>query len=133
MRLINVGAGEVCDRLSILALKILYGKQASKDTKHFETERAVLLTQLAGRTLNSSWFGVFLELQAVNAAGWQAQIECRARAHAVTREEDEGVVAEHYHEAGRLAFQMQAWNDQRSGLIDEINKLTGEHLGEEKL
>lgn len=129
MRLINYGAGEITDRLTILALKILYGDAATRPVKHFEDERAALLSKLAGRTLNGSWFKQVLELGAVNAALWQAEDRLRrfrqARDPHGGEEEAEIIIA--------VAFRIQELNDQRSTLIEAINQLTGEHLGEEKL
>ena len=134
MRLVNYGAGEMSDRLTILALKLLYGLDAGKDVKHFRDERNALLVQIRARTLNGVWFEQVLDLGATNAALWQAEDHLRGRRRAVEHEEDEGVIAAHYAEAGRLAFRIQALNDQRAALIERINQDAGDAgSGKEKL
>lgn len=125
MRLINFGVGEMSDRLTILAMKILAGAEKGQDVRHFETERQALLSKIAARTLNGSWFSHLLELGAVNAAIWKATDDLRdldgSRGYANDSE------------AASLAFKMQRLNDQRSHLIEEINKLAGDHTGKEKI
>ena len=123
MRLVNLGAGEITDRLTILALKILYAGQAGKPTEHFETERAALLAMIRSRELSGAWFEQVLSLGATNAALWQA--EDALRAFRQTGGNPDGAVS--------IACRIQELNDQRAGLIEAINKLTGDHLGSEKL
>lgn len=123
MRLMNPGAGEITDRLTILALKILHGGHAGKDTTHFENERNSLLVQIRTRTLNGSWFEQVLDLAATNAALWEAEDDLRE-----LRENSGSLDA-----AGRLAFRIQELNDRRAAIVETINKQTGELLGEEKL
>lgn len=129
MRLLNFGTGEITDRLTILSLKILYGAEAEKETKHFEDERSGLLAKLAGQTLNGSWFKPTLELAAVNAAIWRLEDELREyrqeRDPHGGEEEAEKIIA--------VAFRLQELNDQRAQLVDAINTLTGTKLGSEKL
>lgn len=131
-RLVNYGAGDISDRLTILALKIFHGQVAGKETKHWEQERMVLLTQIRARTLNGIWFEQVLELGAVNAALWTATDHLRGRAEALGHEKDEGVVAEHRYQAGTLGIQILYWNDRRAELVNTINKLAGDQLGSEK-
>jgi hypothetical protein len=125
MRLINIGAGEITDRLTILALKILTGEAAGKDTTHFENERTALLVLIRTRTLNGSWFQQVLELGAVNAALWYAEDhlrEIRGLSDPVSLAP--AIIA--------LAFRIQDLNDQRAQLVEAINKLSGDHIGPEK-
>jgi hypothetical protein len=133
-RLINIGVGEIADRLTILSLKILYGRQQGKLIDHFETERNALLTQLRGRELNGAWFEQVLGLGAVNGALWQAEDELRDwrkrfELKAVSEVEEPAAC----HLVALVAFRIQTLNDERAGLIEAINKLTGDHLGREKL
>lgn len=123
MRLVNIGPGEIVDRLTILALKILYGGQQGKDVAHFETERNALLVQLRGRELNAGWFEQVLGLAAVNAALWQAEDKLR----------DLRTGASNAEAVAALAFRIQELNDERARLIETINKATGDHKGSEKL
>lgn len=130
-RLVNIGVGEIVDRLTILALKILYAGQQGKTLDHFEQERNALLTMLRGRTLNGAWFEHILSLGAVNGALWQTEDALRGY-----RADDKGgVVAKEalWEDAANCAFRIQELNDQRAGLVEAINKLTGDHLGSEKL
>ena len=131
-RLVNIGVGEIVDRLTILALKILYAGQQGKSADHFEQERNALLTQLRGRTtMNGLWFEPALTLGAVNGALWQTEDkirEYRIQASAVGYDPaftNKAIV--------QAAFRIQELNDQRAGLVEAINKLTGDHLGSEKL
>lgn len=126
MRLINLGPGEITDRLTILALKILYAGQAEKPTEHFETERNALLVMLRGRTLNGAWFEQVLSLAAVNAALWRVEDEMRAF-------REEGQTTKNRDDIIECAFRIQELNDERAKLIETINKATGDHLGSEKL
>jgi len=127
VRLINYGCGEITDRLSILSLKILHGAEAGKEIGHFEQERNALLTKLAGRTLNGSWFEQALALGAVNAALWQAEDDLRG-----WRAQSTGGVAI-AQAIVDLACRIQALNDRRADLIGQINARTGEKQGAEKL
>jgi hypothetical protein len=127
-RLVNIGVGEIADRLTILSLKILYGRQQGKLIDHFETERNALLTQLRSRELNGAWFEQVLGLGAVNAALWQAEDVLRQ-----LRQDYEARASGVDCAAREVAFRIQELNDQRAGLIETINKLTGDHLGSEKL
>lgn len=127
-RLVNPGAGDISDRLTILSLKILYATEAGKDASFFKTEKASLLVLIRARTLNAKWFEAYTELSAVNAALWQAEDDLREW-RAVEHRGDhlaQGSIAD-------LACQIQAWNDQRAALIDQINKEAGDQLGTEKL
>lgn len=124
MRLVNPGTGEISDRLSILALKILFAGTAGKDITHFRNEQVALLTQLRGRTLNGKWFEAYSELAAVNAALWHAEDDLRE-----LRGETGGVTTLR---AGTLAFRIQELNDLRAACVEKINKDTGEFGGAEK-
>lgn len=131
MRLINFGAGEIVDRLTILSTKILYGSAARKETKHWLDERNVLLTMLRGRELNGSWFPLALDLAAVNAALWRAEDDLRGY-----RQDNEAGLADKaalWEDAAKCAFRCQELNDRRAELIEQINRQTGEFLGQEKL
>jgi len=117
MRLKNYGPGELSDRLSILALKRLFGAEAGRDCTAFQSEWGILLTEIRSRTLNGKWFEAVLELAAVNAALWHAEDDLRE-----LRQDGSGRVEA----AGLLAFRIQSLNDQRSALIDRINRDAGE-------
>lgn len=131
MKLVNPGAGEITDRLTILALKILAGSERGSDTTHFEQERASLQQKIHARTLNGLWFDSVLELAAVNAMLWQSEDLLRE------------VRAKHNLTAGKLhqldldaavilAFRIQSLNDRRAELVQQINKDAGDGDTKEK-
>ena len=124
-RLVNFGLGEICDRVSILSLKILHGESKSVDTQHFSQERAALMVKLVARE-SGRWVEHLCDLAAVNAAIWQAEDEIRGRREAITREQDEGVLAEHHYCAGTLGLKIATLNDRRASLVAAINALVGE-------
>ena len=128
MKLVNPGAGDISDRLTLLALKIYSGQEQGIDVAHFETERAALLTKIHSRTLNGKWFDAVLELGAVNALLWHTEDdlrEIRARAVNVSTKED-------YQEGGRIAFRIQGLNDRRAELVSQINREAGDGDAKEK-
>lgn len=126
-RLINPGLGDLCDRLTVLSLKILHGAEQGRETKHWETEHASLLAQLRGRELTGPWFADLLGLGATNAALWHAEDDLRT-----LRQQGTFGSVESYGPAGMVAFRIQALNDQRAALIHSINKLAGDDRGQEK-
>lgn len=130
-RLIDPGLGEICDRLTILSLKILHGGQRGKRVEHFTSEQTALLQQVRSRTLNAVWFDKVLELAAVNAALWQAEDQLRA----YRQDAKVGAVGVEalWEDAAICAFRIQELNDQRAGLIKAINQDVGDSNGEEKL
>lgn len=131
MRLINYGPGEVTDRLTILALKILIGAEKGRPVDHFETERTALLQQIRSRTLNGVWFEQVLELAAVNGQLWQAEDLLRAiREKQEVQQAQTSVTWQH---VGELAFRIQALNDRRAELVTLINTNAGEKSAAEKL
>lgn len=126
MRLVNPGAGDISDRLTILALKILSGQEQGKDVAHFESERGSLLAKIHSRTLNGKWFDAVLELAAVNAMLWHAEDELRALRTIPRTSEIE-------RDAATVAFRIQSLNDRRAAYVTQINKEAGDGDGKEKV
>lgn len=124
-RLTNLGAGDLTDRLTILALKLLHYGAAGKPTEHLRNEQTALLAKLRTRELNGSWFDLVLELGAVNAAIWTATDDLRPYTIQGWEPDEAARVAD-------LGTSIMRLNDRRAQLVDEINKLTGEFLGSEK-
>lgn len=131
VRSVNQGAGEVTDRLSILALKIAHGQAAGQDVGHFVSERNALLVQLRARTSDPCLEQTF-ELATTNAMLWYAEDAIRR-----LREDAEGASASEkptlYMEAGRIGMRVQQLNDRRAELVGEINRSSGEFYGPEKV
>jgi len=131
-RLVNPGPGEITDRLTILALKLLFGAEAGKDCTLWSTERATLLGMIRTRTGNGKWFEAVLELAAVNAALWHAEDDLRDLRGEVDGLESSAAPVG-YLQAGRLAFRIQSLNDQRAALVERINRDAGEGGPSDKL
>ena len=127
-RLTNLGPGDISDRLTILALKILVGREKDRDVAHFQTEQTALLQQIRSRTLNGQWFESVLELAAVNGQLWQAEDAMRQ-----WRTELAISTAQNANEIVELAFRIQSLNDRRAELVTLINSNAGENVGAEKL
>jgi len=130
VRLINPGAGEVADRFTVVALKILFGEAAGKDVGHFRNEQVVLLTKLNSREVGP-WLGQLVELSAVNAALWHAEDDLRAYRPLDAIPATNTI--EFYRAVVQLAFRIQELNDHRARLVGEINKAAGDDTGREKL
>lgn len=126
MRLIDPGVGEVTDRLTILALKVLYGTEAGKDVAHFQKEQSALLAKIRTKDPTGPWLQHTLELAAVNAALWRAEDELRV--FRTTANPDLCLSA-----AGRVAFSIQELNDRRAELVALINKEAGDGAAPEKV
>jgi hypothetical protein len=127
MRFINPGAGEISDRLTILALKILVSTEKGGEVAHWEAERTTLLQKIHSRTLNAQWFDALLELGAVNAMIWHGEDELRTWRHGgplFTGPQLETIRI--------LAFRIQALNDRRADLVVQINKEAGDGDAKEK-
>ncbi len=121
--------GELSDRLSILALKILFGEEQGKDVAHFKVEQGAILTQVRTRTLNGKWFEAYTELAATNAALWHAEDDLRT--HRGRGEEARTPIL--WEAVGKVAVRIQALNDRRAVLIATINRDAGDGDQQEKL
>ena len=117
-RLINFGLGEVCDRLSILSLKILHGRAKEVDVAHFEREREALVVKLLAHGA-AKWIEWYAQLAAVNAALWAAEDQLR-------RLRDIGPSVNNTDEIVDVAFRIQELNDQRAALVAQINSYVGD-------
>ena len=132
MRLVNYGCGEMADRLTILALKLLIGKEQGKPTDHFRNERNALITQLNARETCGPWLEHLFELSAVNAALWHAEDDLRELRGSWEGFKDAAALGA-AGIAGELAFRIQALNDQRAALVGLINEKAGDGTTQEKL
>lgn len=137
-RLINPGAGEIADRLTILSLKILFTADRGKDPAHFVAEREGLLSMIRSRTLNGKWFAAVVELAAVNGALWHAEDDLREWRDGVSARPlvpgPDCVFGENdYEQIRQLAFRIQDLNDQRARLVQQINLDAGDTHTQEKL
>lgn len=126
-RLLDPGLGEITDRLTILALKILHGEAAGKDVAHFVRERNGLLTKVRAATVNGSWFEQALALGAVNAALWQRTDEQRSY---LGLEKLTQVVE--WQSAALCGIAIMRLNDERARLVASINAQVGDNFDEKQ-
>ena len=123
MRVLNPGPGEVVDRLTIVARKIVEGKEKAE---HFHKEMEELFHWWENRSfgeVNEGFAKAAYLLAAVNAALWQLEDKVRE-----FREGRPPGTADF----SQLAFRIQQLNDRRAELVKEINAQYGV-VREEKL
>jgi hypothetical protein len=125
MRLVNYGAGEIADRLTILALKLAHAPESGGD--HFRHEQVALLAKLRAGNGIASYLDELLELGAVNGQLWQAEDELRGY------RDDGAPETQDCKQVAYCAYRIQQLNDRRAALVEAINLKTGEHRGSEKL
>lgn len=126
MRLIDPGAGEKLDRLTILALKIRHGREGGGTVNHFEAERAAILGSRSPSAAEAFLaLEAVIDLAVVNACLWQAEDALRAYAPGFT-EREAGEIA-------RVALRIQRLNDERARLVEAINRAYNDYVGPEKL
>jgi hypothetical protein len=128
-RLINYGTGDVLDRLTVLALKELHYGAAGKDTAHLRDERNALLPKLYTKELPKPALEALLALGAVNSSLWALTDQLRV-IQALNQKAP--LHSSHIEDAARLGMRIMELNDTRAELVETINKLTGEHRGNEK-
>ncbi len=130
-RLINIGAGDVADRLTVLSLKLQHADAAGKPADHFRNEQVALATKLKAGNGIAAYLDELLELATVNGLLWRAEDELRA--NRTIAAECKGGEPFSWQAVGAIAFRIQALNDRRAALVEAINQKTGEARGLEKL
>jgi hypothetical protein len=134
-RLINPGVGDTLDRLTILALKVVYGTHRGRDVTAFVSERdaliGALIEQIQGMPPMPAENGlaILFELGAINAALWQAEDELRA----LRTEQELDQASGSLREVVECAYRIQALNDRRAEMIERLNRRAGDKRGPEKL
>ena len=118
MNLLNPGPGDLLDRLTILARKIVERPERADFQKEFD-EIAEMVFQLS---VNAKG-GAIIILAAINAALWQREDEIRR--FKILSSTVEGF---DFPRAARVAFEIQDLNDRRAELVAEINGTEGEKL-----
>ena len=110
-RLVNPGPGELCDRLSVLSLKLLH-----KPTASYQEEFDLIVGEVCALFGGSAIkVGDLLALAAVNGQLWAFEDRIRDfRAEPKPMELDESEVL-------AVAMGIQKLNDRRAHLIAEIN------------
>lgn len=130
MRLLNPDPGEILDRLTILARKIV----ERPEREDFKVEEKALVNALS---VGCRELPMMFALAAVNAALWQGEDELRKlRAE---KEDAEGDLdcGDHgthaVYESGKVGLRLQSLNDQRSSLIQQLTVAFGGEAREEKI
>ncbi|HEY9016198.1 MAG TPA: hypothetical protein VIM84_14180 [Gemmatimonadales bacterium] len=123
MRLLNPGLGELVDRLTILGLKIIHGREIEKDVSHWEAEQVAIADRLLIHLPRSTGeaIAVAADLAAVNAALWQAEDALRAYRRASAASAD-------WEDIAGCAFRIQRLNDMRASLIRDLSDGPAEKL-----
>lgn len=132
MTLLDPDAGEILDRLSILARKRL----EKPERKHFEEEESSLLKHFWASTKSigvESFIQHLLRLSAVNMALWQAEDELRElRRYAVENQYDFSIWTPCSMKLAKSSMRLQSLNEERSRLIQFFNAELGRGAVEEK-
>ncbi len=115
-RLAHYGPGEIADRLSILALKILFGSDTGKDVRPWRQERETL----KGINVDVDLVTV-LDLAVVNAALWHAEDDLRALRQGGSAGTSPYARTEYHEAVTKVAFWIQALNDRRARLVEALN------------
>jgi hypothetical protein len=123
VRFLDPDAGEMLDRLSVLARKRLEKPQR----EHFAEEEAALIAHWGERLITRDLLAPLLRLAAANAAIWQTEDDIRFfRLH-----RDEGLPEVERH----LAFyaeRLQAQNEERARMVQFFNEKLGMGSRDEK-
>lgn len=125
-RLTDLGPGEVLDRLTILSLKIVHGRQKGIVTGLWEQERDKLLQLWPDLAPKGIMAAHYLELAAVNAALWQAEDHIRDLMEGYNHSTG-GVPGGEpiMMQAGHVGFRIAKLNDRRVELVNLINMNAG--------
>jgi hypothetical protein len=126
MRVLNPGPGEIVDRLTVVARKIVEGGERAK---HFEVEMEELVLYWSKTvedvdSVMANFATASYLLAATNAAIWQREDELRYYSN--EGDIDMPIVI------AKIAFRIQELNDQRAELVKKINAAAGINR-EEKL
>lgn len=118
-RLHDPGPGDILDRLTILALKIVHGKQAGRDTAPWDAEFGHLIAVHDGDAIAHLRMAQHLELGAVNSALWQAEDEMRECRRRTGNAAYDAILLQTATSA--CGMKIQSLNDRRAALITLLN------------
>ena len=109
----------------VLQLKIEHGTRAGKPTAHFQREYAELAEALAGKPFAAAVLPEYLEdLRMLHAAIWDGVAVMMAKPK---------ITDDNAYALAKTAVNLQVWNGERMRIKHEIDKATGEYVGEEKI
>ena len=122
MRFLDPDAGEMLDRLSVLARKRL----EKPEREHFKEEESALLAHWGERLISKEFLPKALRLAAANAAIWECENAIReARRRLLSETATLG-------DLGHLAIRLQSMNEERARLVQFFNERLGQGAVEEK-
>jgi hypothetical protein len=125
MSLLHPTTSDIWDRMIVLLLKIEHGKRAGKPTAHFQKEYAELSHALLGKQFTAAVSQECIDdLKKLHRAIWEGIAVMMERPT---------VTDENAHRLAKIAVNLQAWNGERVRIKHEIDKATGEYVGEEKI
>lgn len=125
MRLLNPDPGEILDRLTILARKIV----ERPEREDFKSEEKALVNAL---TIGCKELPVMFALAAVNAALWEEENILR-RLREYTRNYAFDMYTPALVATAKTGIRLQTLNDQRSELIKQLTVAFGGEAREEKI
>lgn len=127
-RLVNPTFGDLCDRLTVLALKLHHYAAAGKPVDHLLAERNTLLVQWQARNPTGKWFEALLEIGAVNGDLWTLTDRLRELAP----QTQPAPPWDPQQELAHIAVTILKLNDRRAALVDLIDQEVGDYRGSEK-
>lgn len=131
MGLLAPSPGEVVDRQTILELKIAAAKKKNVAVHAFNEEFDQLQGYLERNSLTSAsaeYGSLYNQLKGVNTQLWNIEDEIRL----IIREagDPSGLSADQKVQVCKISFDIPRLNDQRSELVQQINKLFNMHRQE---
>ncbi len=125
MSLLHPTTSDIWDRMIVLQLKIEHGARANKPTAHFQKEYAELAEALSRKPFAHVVEQEQLDdLRMLHAAIWDG---------VAVMMEKPAITDKNARSLAKTAVNLQAWNGERVRIKQEIDKATGEYVGEEKI
>jgi hypothetical protein len=126
LSLLKPTTGDIWDRIIVLQLKLDHALKQKKSLSHFANEMAALGNVARTKMLPSK--DKLDRLKELHRLIWDGiDLMLSTKADAV---EDSVGIARH---VAKTAIDIQAWNAERIQIKHDIDKTTGEYVGEEKV
>jgi hypothetical protein len=128
VRVLNPGPGELCDRLTVLELKLENGRARCVDVSAWEEEKKEIGDELEGKfnvtdDKEAPTFDLVTKLRALNKLIWEGidkQHDFAKRNPHLSDVDDASI-----REIAQVGITVMEWNDARARLIGELNALYG--------
>jgi hypothetical protein len=122
MSLLHPTTSDIWDRIIVLQLKIEHATREGKPSAHFSAELKELSCVAHDRRFPSA--DHLGDLRSLHEAIWDGIAMMTARPM---------VTAENAMQLAKMAVNLQVWNGERVRIKHEIDKITGEYTGQEKI